>query len=113
MIQDIYPSILKNEFVNCEIKDEDYLLIFNKDGKIAVAEKEGSMCFPLWSEVKTILQNSTESDIRENCSENPIYLFAVDEQKYFLSLSLSDYQKEGFVFHTIREVRDLFSGKEV
>ncbi len=110
MIQDIYPSRLKNEYVKCEIKDNDTLLIFDRDGRLSVSEKDGVMRFPVWGDVKDLKEISSDEEIR---NEKPVYLFSIDEQKFFLSLSLSDYEKDGFVFHTIREVRDLFSGNGV
>ena len=45
MIQDIYPSKLKNEYFNYDIKENDYLLVFDKDGKILVGEDEGKAVF--------------------------------------------------------------------
>ena len=81
MIQDIYPSRLSNEFINCEIKDNDILLAFDRDGKILVGDKDGEICFLHGSEAR---------------NSDAIYLFSVDETRYFLLRQDSDFIKEGF-----------------
>ena len=102
MIQDIYPSKLNNAYVKYKIDREDALLVFNGDGKILVREEEGAIIFP---------NNEVIDD------ENAVYLFSVDGKKYFLSLPKPQVeetaQPEGFVYYSIREIRDLFEGKEV
>ena len=45
MIQDIYPSRLKNEYYNYNIREMDYLLVFDSDGKILVGEKDSGALF--------------------------------------------------------------------
>ena len=111
MIQDIYPSRLKNEYENYIIRDEDNLLIFDKDGRILVRDALGKIEF---------LKGSDDKD------KNAIYLFSVDDKRYFL---LDDFKKDGeengkndsliqelnlgaeqFAYYTIREIRDKFSG---
>jgi len=111
MIQDIYPSRLKNEFLKCEIQDEDHLLIFDADGRISVSKKNGIMVFPSFKEVKNSIKDTSlknELDINK-----PIYLFALDDKRFFFAPSLSDHTSDNYDFKTIREIRDLFSGKEV
>ena len=103
MIQDIYPSRLYNEFRKCEIEENDYLLIFDKDGKVLVKEDDGRLLF------------STKKQIGD--VENT-YLFSVDEQKYFLALDdksvdTAALEKEGFVYLTVRELRDHADGNEI
>ncbi|MCR5846960.1 MAG: NAD(+) diphosphatase [Lachnospiraceae bacterium] len=98
MIQDIYPSRLNNEFFSCEIKDNDALLAFDKDGKILVGEKDG--------EIRFLSGNETDK-------KDAIYLFSLDETRYFLLRQDSDFIKDGFQYFSIRDVRDKFSGKEV
>ena len=98
MIQDIYPSRLNNAYCNCEIIDNDVLLVFDKDGKILIGEKDGDICFLLG---------------KEAYNRDSIYLFSMDETRYFLLKQETDFKKEGFEYYTIRDVRDKFSGKEV
>ena len=98
MIQDIYPSKLKNEYIHAEISDGDALFLFDTEGKVLLENREGKIAF------------LTDS-YGKNCSV--IYLFSIDETKYFLALDGSALEKESFSYYTIREVRDSFDGKEV
>ena len=98
MIQDIYPSKLDNQFVPCSMEKEDLLMIFDDDGRILVSVEEGRMRFPAGGEFKT---------------RHVVYLFSLDNQKFFLLLDNQPSDTEGFRFLNIREVRDLCSGPEV
>lgn len=98
MIQDIFPSKLKNEFVNIDISESDNLFIFNGEGKVLLGNREGTAVFPTEREVKC---------------DSATYLFSVDEEKYFLAFGNTRFQKDGFDYYSIREARDRFSGKEV
>lgn len=98
MIQDIFPSKLKNEYVNVNITDADNLFLFHEEGKVLLGNRGGSLVFPSQREVKL---------------DSAIYLFSVDDEKYFLALGNFEFQKEGFEYYGIREVRDRFAGKEV
>lgn len=94
MIQDISPSRLRNEYFDCRPGDGDRIYIFNKDGKVLLGDENGRIIFPDYSDIKD-----------ENC----IYLFSVDDERFFLSPDNSEHVKEGFEYYTIREVRDKFS----
>ena len=97
MIQDIFPSKLDNSYKKCNPSKDDYVLIFDNEGKAYVGEEDMLFC--------------TFSDVEEL---DTVYLFSVDEKRYFLLKNQSDYsetlQKEGFSYYTIREIRDKFSG---
>ena len=97
MIQDIYPSKLKNEYFNYDIKENDYLLVFDKDGKILVGEDEGKAVFLKGKDI----------------SDDAVYLFSVDETKFFLKIGNQEIRKEGFNYYSIRDARDRFSKKDV
>ena len=94
MIQDISPSKLRNEYIACCAEAGDKIFIFNKEGKVLLGEEYGRIVFTEVSDLK---------------DAKTIYLFSVDEDRFFLSLDDSDYIKEGFEYYTIREVRDKFS----
>ncbi|SDJ42688.1 NAD+ diphosphatase [Lachnospiraceae bacterium G41] len=94
MVQDISPSKLKNEYIDCCPKDGDRVFMFNKDGKVLLGEKDGRIVF------------TDVSDIKEG---KCIYLFAIDDDRFFLSFCDGEYNKEGFEYYTVREVRDKFS----
>lgn len=99
MIQDIFPSKLNNSYFNCKIEDENYFLSFNPEGKILLGKQGEMAVFPL------------EKEITSDCEY--IYLFSIDDNKYFLELNNSGAKKDGFEYYSIREVRDSFTGKEV
>ena len=98
MIQDIFPSKLYNEYKNFEMGREDFLLIFDNEGKILLGDEDGQIRF------------LTGEDISGG---KIVYLFSVDEKKYFLLAENTTFTKEGFSYYSIRDVRDKFSGKEV
>ncbi len=94
MIQDIYPSRLNNHFTNYKITDEDLLLVFDDSGRILTSDTD--QCF----------LTGKDAD-----GGKTIYLFSLDDTKFFLLTEHSDFHKEGFSYHTIRDVRDTFTGK--
>ena len=99
MIQDIAPSKMDNSFKNYQIREEDNLIIFDKEGKTFVQEKNDKVAFASGASIK---------------EEEAIYLFSVDDKRYFLlnaeGIDYDKYLAEGFTSYTIREVRDRFSG---
>ncbi|SCW27417.1 NAD+ diphosphatase [Eubacterium ruminantium] len=111
MIQDIYPSRLYNEFHKYEISDNDYLLMFNEEGKILLGKKENEVIFPCKADMCHINDhNSTESN---SDKESVVYLFSLDDKRFFLATSDIEIAKKNYSYYTMREVRDVFSGKEV
>ncbi len=98
MIQDIDPSKLYNEFINCSAADTDRVMVFDREGRILLGDQNGHIVFPEAASVG---------------DPDPVYLFSVDDDKYFLSLKTCDISREGFSYYTIREARDSFSGKEI
>ena len=95
MIQDIYPSRLDNSFKNCTPAPGDFLLYFDGTGRLLTRTDNGVIIFPTWSEGAAV------------------YLFSVDDRRYFLS-PLRDRDPEGgFEYRTVRELRDSCSGKEL
>ena len=93
MIQDIFPSRLDNSYRDYKINDDDYLLIFDNEGRLLAGEVDGRMTF------------TTGRDIGDG---NAVYLFSIDNSRYFLSKDNPN--KDGFAYYTIREIRDKFSG---
>ncbi len=98
MIQDIYPSRLRNEYHPFGIREEDSLLIFDGEGRALLGRQGERILFPRG---------------REAGEAETVYLFSLDEQRFFLLRGKCEKVPEGFSFFSIREVRDLFSGKEV
>lgn len=101
MIQDIYPSRLKNEYKDYKLRDEDSVLVFTDEGKLIAGNVEGRMIFYTGSELK---------------DKESVYLFSVDDRRFFLLMddpeSTGQYVKDNFSGYEIREIRDRFSGQD-
>lgn len=101
MIQDIYPSRLDNSFRRLQPSDcpEKSFVIHYRDGRILADISGSDAAFPRVSEIA----ENTEM----------IYLFAVDDEFFFLLRGNDDIEtKNGsFAYYTTRELRDKCSGK--
>ncbi|MBQ7058719.1 MAG: NAD(+) diphosphatase [Firmicutes bacterium] len=95
MIQDIAPSRLDNAYHPYMPRDKDYLLLFDKDGKILVREEDGSLYFPVVSEMPP---------------SEAVYLFSVDEDRFFLSSDRPEVSAEGFSYRALRDLRSVYGG---
>ncbi|MCR5805612.1 MAG: NAD(+) diphosphatase [Oscillospiraceae bacterium] len=98
MIQDIYPSRLDNSFRNCTMNEDDFLLVFDHEGKLLTGEQDGNIRFTSGRDIE---------------SDAAVYLFSVDDSRYFLASDKSGCSVQGFEYRTIRELRDSYSGKEL
>ncbi len=98
MIQDISPSRLDCAYADYEMREEDTALFFDKEGRLLVGGKKGTPVF------------TTGKDAEGKAVQ---YLFSLDDKRFFLVMEESGMEKEGFEYHTIREIRDIYSGKEV
>ena len=98
MIQDIEPSRLDNAYKPGTPKEEDNVLLFDRDGRLLVSIEDGGIRF------------TTGNDVPE---EDTVYLFSVDGDKYFTVLKPAEEALPGFEFRTVRELRDAGSGKEL
>ena len=96
MIQDIYPSKLDNSFKNYTLCDRDYLLFFRQDGKVLTKIADGRLTFTTGE-----------------AASAGVYLFSVDDQRYFLSFDADAPSEKEFEYRSVRELRDLCSGKEL
>lgn len=102
MIQEIYPSIFDNHYKDITMEDGDFVLGFDNEGRILLGRDEKAL-FPMG---------------KEFAGRPNVYLFSVDEKRYFLLLETLDCtgscEDEGaYSYYTIRDARDRFSGKEV
>ena len=98
MIQDIYPSRLHNEFAQYELRDDDIALFYDEDGRVLLAENGGRVIF------------TTGADAR---GKQAVYLFSVDETRFFLVMDGAGFKKDGFKHYTVRDVRDICTGTDV
>ncbi len=98
MIQDIYPSKLNNNYIDYKMTAEDYVLWFNAEGKAYVRIREERIEFV------------TGQDVKESAA---VYLFSVDNQKYFLLLGEENFRNPEYGYYSTRELWDKCSGKEL
>ncbi len=98
MIQDIFPSKLNNSYSQYTATTSDSLAVFDDSGRLLVSHKDNHIDFPQVSEFP---------------GHDCIYLFSKDERRFFLAPDCQPKEGSSYSLHTIREVRDLFEGKEV
>ncbi|MER1994658.1 MAG: NAD(+) diphosphatase [Eubacteriales bacterium] len=98
MIQDISPDRLDNTFAHRVSTAEDRILLFDSDGKLYVKALDGRICF------------TTGRDV---AADGAVYLFSVNEERYFLASEETRTELPGFEYRTIRELRDIGKGKEL
>lgn len=87
MLQDIYPSKLHNEFQSRKIEDQDNIMIFHEDGRVLAREEKEGLSFLAGSEGK---------DLRV------VYLFSIDEERFFLAPEATGMEKEGWAYYSLR-----------
>ena len=98
MIQDISPSTLNNSFASYDLRPSDSVFVFDDSGKTLVRGSDGMMVIPKGSEVPT---------------QKAVYLFSIDGTRFFLADDCPGLSMAGFSYLSIREIRDVFEGKEV
>ena len=97
MIQDIAPHIYHNEYKPVA-PDADSIILAYENGKVFFHKKEGEkiITLPRFREL--------ESQI-PNLYKNYIYLFSIDEQRFYLIPGLDTNLLPGYEFHETRELR--------
>ena len=98
MIQDISPDRMNNAFAPGVPEEDDYILLFDDEGKLLVRIRDGRICFTTGKDVSAC---------------EPVYLFSVNEARYFLSSGSERTILSGCEYRTIRELRDLGGGTEL
>ena len=99
MIQDISPSKLNNRYEPRPPRDGDRLFVFDERGCISARNNgDGSLDFPVFSGAD---------------DAGMIYLFEIDNTRYYLAPDGSARLQADFVPYPIRELRDRFAGKEL
>ncbi|MCR5404108.1 MAG: NAD(+) diphosphatase [Butyrivibrio sp.] len=98
MIQDIFPSRLDNSFHNCVLRESDVVFFFDDEGRVLTRVGDEETEF------------TTGVDAKDR---KTVYLFSIDERRFFLVNERTDFQKEGYLYLTIRDVRDRCSGENV
>lgn len=91
MIQDLGSANFDISFKNIEISDDDHVLLFNSDGHLLVRAQGDRLIFP----------KGRDTGLRDKA----VYLFSVDDDRYFLILSQEETDIAGFSYHGLRELR--------
>lgn len=96
MIQDIFPSKLDNSYGSFTPDEGDNILYFDEAGRLLTKVEDCCLSFTT------------------GAKDTPaVYLFSVDDKRYFLYTGDEPCWAKGFEYRTIRELRDSCSGKEL
>lgn len=96
MIQDIEPHKYDSTFGHFEVRDDDYILVF-KENKTILIKEGNEKRIPKYKEIIGLL------DILENL----IYMFSIDEKRFFLVLNADIKENEIFVKESIQAFRTM------
>ena len=98
MIQDIAPDRMDIAWAPYVPGEEDTILLFDGDGRLYMDPRDGGIRFPAGREVPY---------------GGALYLFSVDGVRYFLAPPGTEKALPGFVYRTVRELRETGGGKEL
>ena len=98
MIQNIYPSKLDNSFKQVGITEGDTAFFFDGEGRLLADHEDGRLLFPKG---------------RDAAENETVYLFSIDDTRFFLVTDRDDFEKDGFSYRSVRELRDFGSGPEI
>ena len=98
MIQDILPDRLNNAFTPEIPEDNDTILLFDDEGRLLAGIADGRIRF------------TTGRDVSAG---GAVYLFSVNDRRFFLSAGAEKASPPGYEYRTIRELRDLGRGTEL
>ena len=93
MIQDIAPRVMDNAYRDLQPTAEDFILSFQNDQLLCRAQGE-QLVYPRLGQIQT-----------ENITY--VYLFSIDEMRYFLADPARTVQAEGFAYHGLGILRKL------
>ena len=91
MIQDIDPSRFDISFKNLKPQSTDSIIFFNQKGEILAKAEGDSLLFPA----------AKDSPMPKQI----IYLFSVDEKRFFLAMTQNEIELSGFEYQGLRELR--------
>ena len=98
MIQDIAPQKFDNSFKMILPEDTDTVFAFDDDGSLFASITDRCITFTTRNEIS-----------KAEC----IYLFSIDDKRFFLRLGAEDHIPSGFEAYPIRKLRDNGSGSEL
>lgn len=80
MIQDIAPHIYSNEYKNILPEKESFVLFFKDHQILTVKKKDGETEFPRFQDL---------DELNDGLYEDSIYLFSIDEDRFYLADDIS------------------------
>ncbi len=95
MIHDIFPDKLNNRYIDKDISDSDYVVVFN-ERSVLVAYNKDKYILPVYREIK----NDISGELR--------YLFSIegsDERRFFLLQGNYDCNTDEYVYLPLSEMR--------
>ena len=98
MIQDIFPSKLNNSYAKLTPSGSDCIFVFDDEGRLYVKEEDGRMIFPACDILPAM-----------SC----IYLFSIDDDKFFLTLEDAGEDLPGYEPLSVRKIRDSLQDKKL
>ncbi len=98
MIQDISPDRMNIAFSSVVPDEDDFILLFSNDGKLLTGIRDGRLCFTTG---------------REAPADGAVYLFSVNDTRFFLSSGVEITAAPGYEYRSVRELRDLVCGTEL
>ena len=98
MIQDIDPYRLNNAYSPQDPRPGDRVLSFGEGGKMLVSLQNGALRF---------------AGVDDIPADNAIYLFSVNDVRYFLAREPVKTDLPGFEYRAVRDLRDIGRGKEI
>lgn len=120
MIQDIAPKKFYNQYKNIECNEDDRILVYR--GRDVLLKKDSdtnTFTIPLYREVKAIKSVADNEKVEKDKNaakqnEDIIYLFAIDDTKYFLlnNQKIDADEEKGWHYATVNETRQMLKKED-
>ena len=96
MIQDIFPKVLNNQYVECSPCDNDIIFFFFKGSSLlARYEGEDVLVYPQYKEFVLGINKADNKDTVDNYTF--VYLLSVDDTRYFLARKSGELLKGQYI----------------
>ncbi len=95
MIQDIFPSRLDNQYVECSPADNDIIFFFKGSSLLAKYKEDSTLVYPQYKEFVSGINNADNDDNVDNYTF--VYLLSVDDTRYFLARKSGELLKGQYI----------------
>jgi NAD+ diphosphatase len=95
MIQDIFPKVLNNQYVECSPCDNDIIFFFKGSSLLARYEGEDVLVYPQYKEFVLGINKADNKDTVDNYTF--VYLLSVDDTRYFLARKRGELLKGQYI----------------